>query len=49
MSNVDEFLARRPYYTRQHVEEIAPIYEGVVPFCGECKDWHYPNEAHSED
>jgi hypothetical protein len=49
MSNVDEFLARRPHYSRKHVEEIASLHEGVVPFCGQCKDWHYPNELHSED
>ncbi|MFE5663383.1 hypothetical protein ACFQ7W_05560 [Streptomyces niveus] len=47
--NVEEFLSRRPYYSRAHVEEIAAQYEGVVPFCGECKDWHYGVQAHSED
>ncbi|MFE4451441.1 hypothetical protein [Streptomyces sp. NPDC056796] len=47
--NVDQFLLRRPQYSRAHVEEFAPLFEGVVPFCGDCKDWHYPSEPHSED
>ncbi|MGW6600587.1 hypothetical protein [Streptomyces sp. NPDC055036] len=47
--NVEEFLLRRPHYSRAHVEEIAAQCEDVVPFCGECKDWHYPNELHTED
>ncbi|MFF7800229.1 hypothetical protein [Streptomyces olivaceus] len=47
--NVDEFLIRRPYYTREHVEAIASQYEGWVPFCAGCKDWHFGVQPHTED
>ncbi|MEU5403731.1 hypothetical protein ABZ348_31075 [Streptomyces sp. NPDC005963] len=49
MEPAEEFLARRPRYSRAHVEEIATACEGVVPFCGECKDWHFDAEPHSGD
>jgi hypothetical protein len=47
-AEVDAFLAERPHYSREHVEEIARFCQGSVPFCGGCKDWHHPSEQHSE-
>jgi hypothetical protein len=45
---VEDFLATRPEYTREHVEYIASVkYRDATPYCWECHDWHYPDEEHT--
>jgi hypothetical protein len=42
------FHAARPFYTAQHVAEIATHCEAKgIPFCDECKDWHNVGDLHS--
>lgn len=47
---VAAFMKKRPQYVAEHVRMIAREC-GVagLPFCGECKDWHGPQEPHSEE
>jgi hypothetical protein len=48
--HVEEFLARRPYYERAHVEDIAGAFETLgTPWCEGCADWHEPSDPHTED
>lgn len=42
---VDAFLARRPYFDRAHVEEIATsAHREGIPFCPSCADYHHDDE-----
>lgn len=48
-AQVQAFLAERPHYAQEHVEEIArSCAADGIPFCHGCKDWHHPSELHSE-
>lgn len=46
---VKRFLARRPYYSAEHVKMIAQkSAENGLPFCHTCDDWHEEGDPHSD-
>jgi hypothetical protein len=46
--HVDAFLAVRPWYSREHVEDLEDTSVSLnIPWCPSCADWHDDDEPHS--